>query len=100
MKKIRTRNFFLALKIVLGFSAAFLLFMLMLGQRLAAEHFDDMAMGAFSVFAVASMSFLAICFLPYFKGDRRWFSIPAILTSVFFVSLVILWNCPMPGAVV
>ncbi len=100
MKKIRTRNFFLTLKIVLGFSAAFLLFMLMLGQRLAAEHFDDMAMGAFSVFAVASMSFLAICFLPYFKGDRRWFSIPAILTSVFFVSLVILWNCPMPGAVV
>ena len=100
MKKIRTRNFFLTLKIVLGFSVAFLMFLLVLANRLASTHFDDMAMVAFSVFAVAAMSFLAFCFLPYFKGDRRWFSIPAILTSVFFVSLIILWNCPMPGAVI
>lgn len=100
MKKIKTRNFHLTLKIVLGFSAAFLLWMLMLGKQLAEEHFDDVTTGVFAVFAVAAISFLAFCFLPYFKGDRRWFSIPAILTSVFFVSLVMLWNTPLPSVVV
>ena len=100
MKKIRTRNFFLTLKIVSGFSACFLLWMLILGRRIAVEHFESVTNSVFVVFGIAAASFLAFCFMPYFKGDRRWFAIPAILTSVFFISLVVLWKIPTPGMVI
>ncbi len=101
MKRIRTRNFFRTLKIAGGFCASFLLWMLVLGRRLAADHFDGVTVGVFAVLAVAAASFLAFSFVPYFRGDRRWYSISAMLTSVFFISLVLLWNAaPMPEMVV
>lgn len=101
MKKIRTRNFFRTLKIVSGFSVCFLLWMLVLGKKLAAEHFDGLTTGVFAVLGVAAASFLIFSFMPYFKGDKRWYSISVMLTSVFFVSLVVLWNAaPMPEMVV
>lgn len=100
MKKIRTRNFFLTLKIASAFSACFLLWMLILGRKLAVNHFEPITTSVFFVFGIAAASFLTFCFVPYFKGDRRWFAIPAMLTSVFFLSLVVLWNIPMPGAVI
>lgn len=100
MKRIRTRNFFRTLKVVSGFSACFLLWMLMLGRRLAVEHFDNVTVSVFAVFAMAAGSFLAFCFFPYFKGDRRWFSIPAMLTGVFFISLTVLWQIPTAGMAV
>ncbi len=100
MKKIRTRNFFMTLKIVSGFSACFLLWMLVLGRNLAIDHFDHITVSVFVIFGIAAASFLAFCFVPYFKGDKRWFSIPAILTTVFFVSLMILWKTPIPDLVV
>lgn len=100
MKKIRTRNFFLTLKIVSGFSACFLLWMMILGRKLAINHFDGITMSVFAIFGFAAASFLAFCFVPYFKGDRRWFSIPTILTVVFFVCLMILWKTPTPDLVV
>lgn len=100
MKKIRTRNFFLTLKLVSGFSACFLLWMMILGRRLAIHHFDGITMSVFAIFGIAAASFLAFCFVPYFKGDRRWFSIPSILTVVFFVCLMILWKTPTPDLVV
>ena len=101
MKKIRTRNFFRTLKIVSSLSAIFLLWMLVLGRQLAAEHFDGLTVGIFAVFAIAAASVLLFSFTPYFKGDHRWYSISAMLTSVFLVSLVLLWNAaPMPEAVI
>ncbi|MBQ2735564.1 MAG: hypothetical protein IJF33_06995 [Clostridia bacterium] len=100
MKIIRTKKFYLSLKIVSGFSVAFLMWMLLLGKKLAASHFDNVTASVFAVLAIAAVCFLAFSFLPYFKGDKRWFSIPAILTGVFFVSLVIIWNAPMPMAVI
>lgn len=101
MKKIRTRNFFRTLKIVSSFSVCFLLWMLILGGKLATEHFDNITMSVFAVLALAAISFLIFSFMPYFRGDRRWYSISAILTSVFFVSLVIVWNhAPMPEMVI
>lgn len=100
MKRIRTKKFYLSLKISAGFSAAFLLWMLVLGKRLAADHFNNVTVGVFAVFAIAASSFLAFSFFPYFKGDKRWFSIPAMLTGVFFISLAVLWSVPMPAAVI
>ena len=99
MKKIKTRNFFLTLKIVSGFSACFLLWMLMLGRKLAVDHFDGVTVSVFAVFGLAAASFLAFCYMPYFKGDKRWFSIPSILTVVFFVCLTILWKTPVSNVV-
>lgn len=100
MKKIRTRNFFLTLKLVSAFSAGFLLWMLVLGRKLAIEHFDGVTVGVFAVFALAAASVLAFSFVPYFRGDKRWFSIPAMLTTVFLVSLVVLWNVPTATVVI
>ena len=100
MKKIRTRNFFLTLKLVSAFSAGFLLWMLSLGRRLAIEHFDGVTVGVFAIFALAAASLLAFTFMPYFRGDKRWFSIPAMLTTVFLVSLVVLWNVPTSTMVI
>ena len=95
MKKIRTRHFFRALKTVSAFSAGFLLWMLVLGRELVISNFDAVTISVFGIFGLAAISLLAFCFVPYFRGDKRWFSIPAILTSVFFVSLVMIWNVPM-----
>ncbi|MBQ9760024.1 MAG: hypothetical protein IJW16_01615 [Clostridia bacterium] len=101
MKKIRTRNFFRTLKIVGGLSAIFLLWLIVLGKKLATEHFDGLTMGVFAIFGIAAASFLLFSFMPYFKGDRRWYSISAMLTSVFFIGLVVLWNAaPIPEAVI
>ena len=100
MKLIRTKKFYLSLKIASVFSAAFLGWMLFLGRNLATSHFENVTASVFAVFAIAALCFLAFSFLPYFKGDKRWFSIPAILTGVFFVSLVMIWNAPMPAAVI
>ena len=100
MKMIRTKKFYLSLKIASGFSVAFLAWMLLLGKNLAASHFDNVTASVFAVLAIAAVCFLAFSFFPYFRGDKRWFSIPAILTCVFFISLVMIWNAPMPTAVI
>ena len=53
----------------------------------------------FSVLAAAVISFLAFVFVPFFKGDKRWFAIPALLTAVFFVGTAMLWQVPITGVV-
>ena len=97
MKKIKTQRFFKSLYIALGASAAFLLWMLVFGKNLAVHHFNGVTAGVFSVLAIAAVSFLAFCFFPYFQGDKRWFSIPSLLTVTFFVSASMLWQVPMGG---
>ena len=92
MKKLRTRRFWTTLYSALGFSALFLGCFLMFGQKLAAEHFSSMTNAVLGVFALAAGSFFAFCFLPYFQGDRRWYSISALLTVVFCIGSAMLWQ--------
>ncbi len=98
MKKIRTKRFRLTLGIVLSASALFLLWFLLFGRDLAVSHFDGMAGAAFLPLALASVSFLLFNFAPYFRRERRWYSISGVLLLVFFAGTVILWQVP-PTAV-
>ena len=92
MKKLRTRYFQITLLIALGFSALFLGWMLLFGKRLALTHFDGIADAVFGVFGLATASFLAFCFIPYFRGDRRWYSISALFTLVFCLGSAMMWQ--------
>ena len=98
MQKIRSRNFYITLRIVLGVGVLFLGWVFFFGQKLAVTYFDRIADCVFAMMALAVGSFLAFCFLPYFRGDRRWFSISALLTVFFFVGAVMLWRVPLSGA--
>ncbi len=97
MKKIKTRQFFKAFYTSLGLCAAFLLWMMIFGRGVAAEHFDGVTVGVFAVLVLATVTFLAFSFLPYFRGDRRWFAIPSVLTVAFFIGTAILWQVPTAG---
>ncbi len=97
MKKIRTRQFFKTLYTSMGIGGAFLLFMLIFGRSIAAHSFDVLIGCVFAILALAAISFLAFCFLPYFHGDRRWFAIPSLLTAVFMMGTAMLWQFPAGG---
>ena len=97
MKKIRTRQFFKTLYTSMGIGGAFLLFMLIFGKSIAENNFDVLLGCVFSVLGLAALSFLVVCFLPYFHGDRRWFAIPTLLTAVFMVGTAMLWQFPIGG---
>lgn len=97
MKRKRTRYFRLSVKIVASFCAAFLLFLLTFGKKIAADHFDGMAALTFSLLAVAVLSIFVFFVVPFFRGDRRWYAIPGILTTVFFCGAAILWSVPVGG---
>ena len=100
MKKIKTRQFLKALYLSLSVSGAFLLWMLAFGQGLAARYFDSVTYGVFALLAVAALTFVTFCFVPYFRGDRRWFAIPSVLTVAFVVGTAILWQVPTGGMAV
>ena len=100
MKKMKTRQFFKALYASIGFCAVFLLWMALFGRGLAARYFDSVTACVFSLLAVAALSLVVFCFVPYFQGDRRWFAIPSILTVAFVVGTAILWQSPVLGTVV
>ncbi len=94
MKKIKTRRFFKALYTSLGICAAFLAWLLLFGQQLATDHFEGVTVSVFALLVLATVSFLVFCFFPYFRGDKRWFAIPSLLTAAFFVGTAILWQVP------
>ncbi len=100
MKKIRTRRFLKAFCGVLGFSAVYLLWMFLFGTELAAQYFDGILGCLCAVFGGAALSFVAFCFVPYFHGDKRWFTIPVLLTLVFFVGSSMLWQGTVGGMAV
>ena len=81
----------------MGIGAAFLLFMLIFGRSIAAQNFDVLIGCVFTILGLAALSFLAFCFLPYFHGDRRWFAIPSLLTTVFMIGTAMLWQLPAGG---
>ena len=97
MKKIKTRRFYKTLAAVLCFSALFLGCLYLLSGVLAAQYFTLLTYSVFSVMAISTASFLLICFAPYFRGDRRWFAIPAVLTLVFFLGTMVLFRLPIPA---
>ena len=100
MQKRRTHHFKVTLYTVLGLSAIFLACLMLLGKGLLATHFSLMNDCVFSVIGLAVGSFLTFSFLPYFRGDKRWYSISAVLTAVFFVGTVVLWQAPITGTVI
>lgn len=95
MKATRTRRFQIVLYAAIGFSALFLVWLFLFGRQLAVTHFQGITDAVFAVLALAAGSFLTFCFLPYFQGERRWYSISALLTAVFLAGAVMLWQIPM-----
>ena len=98
MKKMRTRYFKMTLGGAIAFSALFLGLLVVFGKQLAATHFDGLLDCVFAVLALAAASFLVFSFLPYFRGDKRWYAISALLVLVFFVGSAMLWQAA-PAAV-
>ena len=99
MQKRRTHHFKLTLLSVSAASALVLAWFILFGRGLAETHFHGVADAVFAVMAMAAGSFLAFSFLPYFRGDKRWYSISALLTAVFFVGIGMLFTVPVPGGV-
>ena len=100
MQKRRTQHFKVTLYTVLCASVTFLAALLLFGESLLATHFSVVNDCVFGVMALAVVSFLTFSFLPYFNGDKRWYSISALLTVVFFVGTVVLWQAPITGTVI
>lgn len=100
MQKRRTQHFKATLYTALGASAIFLGCLFLFGTKLTATYFSLVNACVFSVMALAVGSFLTFSFLPYFNGDKRWYSISALLTAVFFVGTVVLWQTPITGTVI
>ena len=100
MRKLRTRHFKITLLSVSALSALFLVWFGLIGKTLAATHFQGVLDCIMCVMALAVGSFLAFSFLPYFKGDKRWYSISALLTLVFFVGATMLWQAPIVGGMI
>ena len=99
MKKIRTRYFRFTLRTALILSALFLVWLAAFGRGLAVKDFQGVTDVVFAVLVLAVCSFFAFSFFPFFKGDKRWFSIPALLTVVFFVGASMLWSVPGAGMI-
>lgn len=97
MKRKRTRYFKLSLKAVSLFGIAFLLFLLTAGKQIALSHFESMAGVTFSILALSLVSLFVFVYLPFFRGDKRWYAISGILSTVFFFGASILWRLPVGG---
>ena len=97
MQQRRTHHFKITFLSALTASTAFLAWLAFFGTKLAATHFNGVLDAIFAVMMLATGSFLAFSFLPYFHGDKRWYSISALLTAVFFTGAVMLWSAPLTG---
>ena len=92
MKKLRTRHFHITLCASLGLSASFLGWFLLFGKKLAITDFAGLSGALLGLFGMAAASFLIFCFVPYFHGDRRWYSVSTILTLAFCIGSAMLWQ--------
>jgi len=97
MKKLRTRQFYITLYFSLAFSVLFLVCFVLIGNKIAETHFAGMSEALLGLFGLAAASFLVFCFVPYFRGDNRWYSVSTILTLAFCVGSALLWQ--MSGTV-
>ncbi len=99
MQKIRTRYFQYTLRTATVLSGLFLIWLAAFGRSLAVDYFQGVTDAVFAVLVLAVSSFFTFSFFPFFKGDKRWFSIPALLTGVFFVGASMLWSVPGAGLI-
>lgn len=99
MKRRRTMIFKRTFLGVGAICSVFLGWFAFFGISLAETHFQTLADGVFSILAIAVGSLLLFSFFPYFRGDKRWYSISALLTVAFFVGTVILWQAPVTGGI-
>lgn len=95
MQKRRTHHFKITFWTASLLSALFLLWFGIFGTKLAVSHFEGILDCVFAVMGLATGSFLLFSFMPYFRGDRRWYSISALLVAVFFAGAMMLWQAPV-----
>lgn len=96
MKAIRTRYYKMTMCGVSIFCALYLTVFAILTRKLCpAGGIDGAAAALFCLIALATMSFLLFCFQPFFKGDRRWFSVSGVLTVSFFIGSMVLFQTPI-----
>ena len=98
MQKRRTHHFKVTLAVAFGLSSITLLLLGLFAEKLSAGAFGVVTDCIFVLLGLAAASFLAFSFFPYFRGDKRWFSISALLTVAFFIGTAILWQAPVAGA--
>ena len=99
VQRRRTQYFKITLLFSCTLSVCFLLGIALFGTRLAAVNFSHLTDAIFVIMTLAAGSFLLFSFLPYFRGDRRWYSISALLTLVFFAGAGMLWQIPLTGGI-
>ena len=92
MKKLRTRHFYITLYSSLALSGLFLGWFLLFGKQLTATNTVGMSDALMVLFALAAASFLVFCFVPYFHGDRRWYSISTVWALAFCIGSAMLWS--------
>ena len=69
----------------------------LIGRKMAVTNFTGMSEALLFLFGMATASFLVFCFVPYFRGDHRWYSVSSILTLAFGIGSAVLWQ--MSGTV-
>ena len=97
MKGIKTKHFLRSFFASVGVCVIFLGWLCTFGKDLAVRYFDGVMGCLLALMGVATLSFVAFCFVPYFHGDKRWFAIPSLLTVVFFIGTAVLWQVPIEG---
>lgn len=99
MQKRRTQHFKITLSIAAGISCIMLLILAIFGQQFTSTSLSILVNCIFTVLGLAATSFLLFSFVPYFKGDKRWYSISALLTLAFFIGIGMIWQNPSVGMV-
>ena len=92
MKRLRTRHFYMTFYSALGLSVLFLGWLLLFGKKMAQAHFMGVSQALLLMLGLAAASFLTFCFAPYFRGDKRWYSVSTVLTLAFRVGSAMLWS--------
>ena len=98
MQKRRTQHFKVTLFLAVLASCLVLSVMAIFGSA-SPDAFRPLASCIFIVFGMAGISFLVFSFVPYFRGDSRWYSISALLTLAFLIGVGMLWQNPGMGMV-
>ena len=99
MQKRRTHHFKLTLAISALSSGLVIALLALFGKQLSQGSLNLATNCIFAVLVLAAASFLIFSFFPYFRGDKRWYSISALLTVAFFAGAAILWQLPLYGTV-
>ena len=92
MKKLRTRHFYITLYASLALSGLFLGWFLLFGKQFATTNTLGMSDVLMVLFGLAAASFLIFCFVPYFRGDRRWYSVSTVWALAFCIGSAMLWR--------